>query len=101
MDNSQIPDKQKTNGENTRIKVLHNLYADGTLHKATDGLITVEWKDSYLSTLFNVPRVNPNNTPWTESSIEKPIIKIVREIFLYPRTNQNHRWGHDKLLNVR
>ena len=46
IDNSQIPDKKKTRGDNTRLKLLHNLYANGSLTKAPDGLITVLHTDS-------------------------------------------------------
>ena len=46
IDNSQTPEKRKTNGENTRLKILHNLYTNGTLHKASDGLITVDRTDN-------------------------------------------------------
>ena len=46
IDNSQTPDKKKTRGDNTRLKLLHNLYANGSLTKAGDGLITVLHTDS-------------------------------------------------------
>ena len=46
IDNSQIPDKRKTKGENTRLKILHNLYTAGSLQKASDGFITVQHRDS-------------------------------------------------------
>ena len=41
IDTSQTPEKRKTNGENTKLKLLHNLYMNGSLKKATDGFITV------------------------------------------------------------
>ena len=45
IDSSQLPDKKKTKGENTNLKRLHNLYRNGQLKKAKDGLITVTHTD--------------------------------------------------------
>ena len=41
-----MPDKRKTKGDNTRLKILHNLYTNGNLHKGPDGFITVQHTDS-------------------------------------------------------
>ena len=41
IDTSQSPEKRKTKGENTKLKLLHNLYKNGMLKKAADGFITV------------------------------------------------------------
>ena len=45
IDSSQLPDKKKTRGLNTYLKRLHNLYRNGQLKKARDGLITVTQTD--------------------------------------------------------
>ena len=45
IDSSQSPEKKKTNGDNTMLKRLHNLYKKGQLKKASDGLITVQYMD--------------------------------------------------------
>ena len=49
IDTSQAPEKKKTKGENTKLKLLHNLYSNGLLQKATDGLITVTTADNNKS----------------------------------------------------
>ena len=43
--NSQNPDKKKTKNENTKLKLLHNLYREGKLVIHKDGLITVTHTD--------------------------------------------------------
>ena len=45
IDSSQSPEKKRTNGDNTMLKRLHNLYKKGQLRKASDGLITVQHMD--------------------------------------------------------
>merc|ERR1711891_12138 len=42
---SQTPEKRKTKGENTKLKLLHNLYKNGQLKKAADGFITITHSD--------------------------------------------------------
>ena len=46
IETSQTPEKKKTKGENTKLKLLHNLYKNGLLRKASDGLITVTNADN-------------------------------------------------------
>merc|ERR1712082_291673 len=41
IDTSQSPEKRKTKGDNTKLKLLHNLYRNGMLKKTADGFITV------------------------------------------------------------
>ena len=41
INTSQTPEKKKTKGENTKLKLLHNLYKNGTLKIDSEGLITV------------------------------------------------------------
>ena len=43
--NSQAPERRKTKGENTKLKLLHNLYREGKLKLHKDGLITVLYTD--------------------------------------------------------
>merc|ERR1711891_85044 len=38
---SQSPEKRRTKGNNTKLKLLHNLYKNGQLKKAGDGFITI------------------------------------------------------------
>ena len=45
IETSQTPEKKKTKGENTKLKLLHNLYKNGSLKKTSDGLITVTHVD--------------------------------------------------------
>ena len=45
IETSQTPEKKKTKGENTKLKLLHNLYKNGVLKKTSDGLITVTHVD--------------------------------------------------------
>ena len=47
---SQAPDKRKTKNENTKLKLLHNLYRSGKLKLHKDGLITVTHVDPNGST---------------------------------------------------
>ena len=42
IDSSQAPEKKRTNGDNTVLKRLHNLYKKGQLRQTSDGLITVQ-----------------------------------------------------------
>ena len=44
--NSQAPEEKKTKHENTKIKLLHNLYREGKLKMHKDGLITVSYVDN-------------------------------------------------------
>ena len=44
--NSQAPQKKKTKDENTKLKLLYNLYKEGKLKITKDGLITVSHTDS-------------------------------------------------------
>ena len=57
IDTSQTPEKKKTKGENTKLKLLHNLYANGQLKKAPDGFITVSStdKDRSESQAISIP----------------------------------------------
>ena len=41
INTSQTPEKRKTKGENTKLKLLHNLYKNGSLKIDSDGLVTV------------------------------------------------------------
>ena len=41
INTSQTPEKKKTKGENTKLKLLHNLYKNGSLKIDSEGLITV------------------------------------------------------------
>ena len=43
---SQTPEKKKTRGDYTRLKLMHNLYTKGDLRVEKDGLITVKAKSS-------------------------------------------------------
>ena len=42
----QVPEKRRTKGENTRLKLMHNLYTRGDLRVEKDGLITVRPKSA-------------------------------------------------------
>ena len=46
IDTSQSPEKRKTKGDNTNLKLLHNLYRNGHLKKAADGFITITHSDT-------------------------------------------------------
>ena len=54
----QLPDKKKTCGDNTTLKVLHNLYKKGDLHVDASKLITVKQKqkDGSFSQAIVVPQ---------------------------------------------
>ena len=54
----QLPDKRKTCGDNTTLKVLHNLYKKGDLHVDASKLITVKQKqkDGSFSHAIVVPQ---------------------------------------------
>ena len=43
---SQVPEKKRTKGEFTRLKLMHNLFQRGDLRVESDGLITVRPKSS-------------------------------------------------------
>ena len=45
IETSQAPDKKKTKSENTKLKLLFNLYKEGRLKLHNDGLITVNYLD--------------------------------------------------------
>ena len=45
INTSQAPQRKKTKNENTKLKLLHNLYREGKLKIAKDGLITVKNTD--------------------------------------------------------
>ena len=63
IDTSQSPEKRKTKGNNTQLKLLHNLYKNGLLKKATDGFITVTHpaNDKGEPAAISVP---PTMYPW-------------------------------------
>ena len=42
-----LPDKRKTGGENTKLKLLHNLYKDGKLKVDRDGVIVIKSESGY------------------------------------------------------
>ena len=50
---SQSPEKRRTKGDYTRLKLMHNLYIKGDLRIEKDGLITVRSKSS-LACLFSL-----------------------------------------------
>ena len=45
IQNSQAPPKKKTRDENTKLKLLHNLYREGKLKIHKDNLVTVDYID--------------------------------------------------------
>ena len=54
---SQVPEPRKTNGDNTYLKRLHNLYKQGNLKLHSDGLITVTYVDKTLGSMqaYSIP----------------------------------------------
>ena len=46
---SQLPEKKKTNGQNTVLKLLHNMYCKGKLKIDSSGLILVTSQSGYFS----------------------------------------------------
>ena len=59
INTSQAPIKKKTGNENTKLKLLHNLYKEGKLKIMKDGLIMVKHKndDGSYSQEISVPTV--------------------------------------------
>ena len=44
INSSQLPEKKRTNGDNTVLKLLHTQYSKGKLKIESDGLLTVSQK---------------------------------------------------------
>ena len=59
INTSQSPEKRKTKGDNTTLKLLHNLYKKGQLKKAPDGFITITHSntDTGGSMAISVPHI--------------------------------------------
>ena len=54
----QLPQSKKTGGDNTRLKLLHNLYTQGKLQINKDGLILVRSQDGFFEgSAISVPHV--------------------------------------------
>ena len=55
INTSQSPERRKTKGDNTQLKLLHNLYKKGQLKKAADGFVTIT--DTGGSMAISVPHI--------------------------------------------
>ena len=49
IEQGHLPDKRKTGGDFTKLKLLHNIYKDGRLKVETDGAITIKAEDGHYN----------------------------------------------------
>ena len=74
--------KRKIKGDNTIIKMLHNLYNIGKLFKAQDGLITVTHTD---------PFIGPSQAILIPTSLYPGLIQALHNIFTVQVTRESSK----------